>query len=66
VSRDKIVEIWKKMREGGNSKDGIVTKEKFRQIFLEHFHNIKIKESLVNAIFESKSLWYPLYFDITI
>jgi len=52
LHRDKVIEIWKKMREGGNSKDGIVTKDKFRQIFLEHFHHIKIKESLVNAIFE--------------
>jgi len=52
LNREKILDIWKKMREGGNSKDGIVTKEKFRQIFFEHFRDIAIKEGLVNDIFE--------------
>ena len=54
VSRQKVIDIWKKMRENGNSKDGIVTKERFRQIFLEDFKNINIKDSLVNDVFESK------------
>jgi len=52
LNREKIIDIWKKMREGGNSKDGIVQKDKFKQIFYEHFQNIRIKESLINAIFE--------------
>jgi len=52
LNRQKIIDIWKKMREGGNSKDGIVQKDKFKQIFFEDFKNIKIKESLVNDVFE--------------
>ncbi len=50
LNREMIIDTWRKMR-GGNSKDGIVTRDKYNQIFYEHFQHIDIKESLVNAIF---------------
>lgn len=44
--------MWKKMREGGNSKDGKVTREKYRTIFMSIFKDIK--ENIMDAVFDRK------------
>jgi len=52
VRRETIEGIWRKMREGGNSKDGKVTKDKYHMIFKMFFKDVR--EGLAEAIFESK------------
>lgn len=50
VTQENIIDIWRDMREGGNSQDGKVKREVFKRIF--SVRSATTKEALVDDIFD--------------